>query len=128
MQTVFQRQINTAIPSRRRDLTQAEQDESKSDNSLRNILQGRQTTFAGTAAKDIPKSAMDVDEKKREAIFEAAWAVGGFHVLTDTFQDILLSQDSNTELYKFWRKKVAERVKSPKILMKLGKRGHRSGS
>lgn len=115
------------MPSRLRDLTQAEQDESKSDDSLRKILLGRPATFAGTAAKDIPKSAMDVSEKEREATFEAAWAEGGFHILTDTFQDILLSQDSNTEMYKFWRKKVAERVKSPEILMKLGKRGHRFG-
>ena len=115
------------MPSRLRELTQAEQDESKSSDSLRKILQGRPVTFFGTAATDIPKSAMDVSEKEREATFEAAWAEGSSHILLDTFQDILLSQDSNTELYKFWRKKVAERVKSPEMLMKLGKRGHGFG-
>jgi hypothetical protein len=69
----------------------------------------------------IHKSAMEVSEEEREAVFEKCWAKGGIHAVTSNFADILLAEPSNTSMYNFWRKKVAERVQNPAMLKKLGK-------
>jgi hypothetical protein len=69
----------------------------------------------------IHKSAIEVSDEEREAVFETCWARGGIHVVTSNFGDILLAEPSNMAMYNFWRKKIAARVRDPELLKKLGK-------
>lgn len=119
--TVFQRTINTCMPSWLRSFEPGEQDEMKKD--YPRSLEARKMTWGGIESSPVLKSAMDVTQEEREAVFEAAWAKGGFRVLTDSFQDLIMNEASNTALYDFWRRKVVARIEDPKIADKLGKFG-----
>lgn len=62
-----------------------------------------------------PRAAVDVSEEEREAVFETAWAKGGFHFWSGSFSDILTNIESNRLAYDFWRAKVRPRIANPRL-------------
>lgn len=116
--TVFQRNINTALPSWLRSFQPGEHDEMKKQ--CRTILEARKIGFGGVDAEPTLANAMDVREEERQAVFERCWAKGAYHILTDNFQDCVTSEASNAALYEFWRRKVGARIHDPEIQEKLG--------
>ena len=117
--TVFQRTINTAIPSWLRSFKPGEIDEMRK--TLPESLECRKSGGFGTEGQPIMKSAMEFSEEEREAKYRDLWAKGGFHLLTDNYYDLILNEASNTTMYNFWRKKVHERIHDPERAEKLGK-------
>ena len=117
--TVFQRTLNIAIPSHQRELSETEQQEWRKD-FLPKTMKARRWTHAGTDGSHVPKSAMDVSDEEREAVFEKCWARGGLHIIAGNFNDIVKNERSNRKLYDFWRKKVGPRIRDPQMLEKLG--------
>jgi hypothetical protein len=55
----------------------------------------------------------DVTHEERESWFEKLWARGAFSFLMCNYNNVLLDRKANREVYNFWRKKTAERLKDP---------------
>src|SRR5271163_3874036 len=109
--TVFQRTPNLALPMRQRKLD---------DDTIRRMKEGyprayqkRRTTFGGFDYNPIEKSAFDVSDDERQAIFERVWEIGGLTPWVGSFNDILTNERSNRAAYDFWRDKTRARVKDP---------------
>ena len=110
--TVFQRTPMIALAMQQRQLKEEEEWAKKS--RLKEIFRIRNASGGGfyDLAPD-ERSAAEVPEAEREAIFERAWAKGGFHAWTGSFSDIITNPKSNRLAYDFWRRKVHARVQDP---------------
>jgi cation diffusion facilitator CzcD-associated flavoprotein CzcO len=115
--TVFQRTPNLALPMRQQKLD----DETKwrMKESFPERFFKRATTFGGFDYDSIPKNALDVSEKEREATYEELWNRGGFASWIGTYQDVLSSEAANDTVYAFWRDKVRARIEDPAVAEKL---------
>lgn len=116
--TVFQRTPNMALPMRQRCLDESTQREMKTN--YPEWFQRRATSNGGlfdVVADE--RSALDVSEAERLAVFESAWEKGGFHFWAGTFIDIILSKGSNDLAYAFWRDKTRQRINDPVLAEKL---------
>lgn len=116
--TVFQRTPVMALPMQQRQFSAEEQTELK--RSYPEIF--KQRNSGRSSFYDLipdPRSAMEVPEDERRAIFEKAWQKGGFHFWAGTFSDILYNEASNLEAYKFWRDKTRARINDPGLAEKL---------
>src|SRR5271155_4055561 len=109
--TVFQRTPNLALPMRQRTLD---------DGTIRRMKEGyprayqkRRTTFGGFDYNPLEKSAFDVSDDERQAIFERVWEIGGLAPWVGSFNDILTNEQSNRAAYDFWRDKTRARIKDP---------------
>jgi cyclohexanone monooxygenase len=109
---VFQRTPVTALPMQQRRLTVAEQDEWKRDDPelfrRRNAPPG---SFHDITRLDT--SALEVSSEERLAVYEEAWAKGGFHFWVGTFNDVLIDEAANRTAYDFWRDRTRARLADP---------------
>ena len=61
------------------------------------------------------KKTFDDPPDVREAFFDELFVKGGgFRFWLSTYDDILKDEKANAEAYRYWRKKVLERVPDPK--------------
>ena len=116
--TVFQRTPNIALPMRQRRL------DAETQQSLKPTYPAkfRQRAVSSSTMFDIvadERSAKEVSQELRQAIFEAAWQKGGFQFWFGTFSDILLDEESNLLAYEFWRDKTRARLNDPRLREKL---------
>ena len=103
--TVFQRTPMIALAMQQRELARAEEQAKKSH--LKEVLRIRNASSGGFYDLTVdPRAAHEVGKDERDAVFEEAWAKGGFHFWTGTFSDIILNEQSNRLAYDFWREKV----------------------
>ncbi|PFH59852.1 hypothetical protein XA68_11772 [Ophiocordyceps unilateralis] len=105
---VFQRTPNMALPMGRRDLGVEEQEAKKM--CYPELFKYRETSFAGFHYDWNEKNTFDDPADVREALYEKAWAGGGFRFWLSTYKDTLINPEANKEAYKFWAKKVGARV------------------
>jgi cation diffusion facilitator CzcD-associated flavoprotein CzcO len=116
--TVFQRTPMIALPMHQRKLDVATQQMQKASYPAR----FRQRAVSSSTMFDIvadERSAKEVSEELRQAIFEAAWQKGGFQFWFGTFSDILLDEESNLLAYEFWRDRTRARLNDPWLQEKL---------
>jgi len=111
--TVFQRTPNMALPMRQRSLTSEENEAHRKD--LPDRFKTRSRSFAGFDFDFMPVNAVDLSDEERNAEYERMWTEGGFVMWLGNFQDILADEKANRTFYDFWRGKVHERVKDPKV-------------
>ena len=111
--TVFQRTPNLALPMRQTKLD---------DDTIRHmketypdIYDRRTKTFAGFDYDFLTKSAFEVSDDERQAIFERLWEVGGFAPWLGTFNDIFVNEEANRAVYNFWRDKTRARINDPAV-------------
>lgn len=109
---VFQRTPNTALPMRKRELTVAEQENTK--RFYPEIFKFREKNFAGFLFDWYEKKTFDDTPEEREELFEKLWNAGGFRLWVATYKDSLLDADANKESYKFWVKKTRDRIVDPR--------------
>ena len=74
------------------------------------------------------RSAKDVDDEERTAIYEELWDHGGFKFLWGSFFDIMLDLDANATAADFIRGKIRRTVKDPKVADMLVPTDHPYGS
>jgi len=116
--TVFQRTPILALPMRQHRFSASEQQAMKTE--YPSVFRRRRETFTGFHDLDsIETNTFDVTPREREAVYEAAWAKGGFHFWVGTFGDTLLDEAANRTAYEFWRDKVRARVVNPETAAKL---------
>ncbi len=110
--TLFQRTPNYVLPGRNHPLDDDDRNAIKA-NYPAIWKQVRNQVFAFP----MDTSALtydDVDDEKRERVFEYGWEQGGFRFLFETFADILTDKRTNAAAADFVRRKIRSIVKDPK--------------
>jgi len=115
--TVFQRTPNWCPPTGHRPVTDTEH-EQLLENFDEVWARVRQHA-AGWPWEATGRSVFDVSTAERERIFEECWGQGGFSMLFQAFDDVLVSKEANDILCDFAARKVREVVKDPIIAEKL---------
>ncbi len=111
--TVFQRTPNLALPMRQ---TKLDEDTIRCmKEKYPEIYDRRTKTFAGSDIDFLAKSAFEVSDDERQAIFERLWETGGFAPWIGSFNDVLVNEEANRAAYKFWRDKTRARINDPAV-------------
>jgi cation diffusion facilitator CzcD-associated flavoprotein CzcO len=111
--TVFQRTPNMALPMRQTKLD--EDTIRRMKEKYPEIYDRRTKTFSGSDIDFLAKSALEVSDDERQAIFERLWETGGFAPWVGSFNDILVNEEANRAAYNFWRDKARARIKDPAV-------------
>jgi cation diffusion facilitator CzcD-associated flavoprotein CzcO len=109
---VFQRTPVTALPMQQRQLSVEEQTAAKVD--YPDIFRRRNSppgSFYDIVRRE--ERALEVSADDRAAVYEDAWAKGGFHFWAGTFSDVGLDEEANLTAYEFWRDKIRARIDDP---------------
>ncbi|MFB7208987.1 flavin-containing monooxygenase [Streptomyces sp. NPDC056255] len=114
--TVFQRTPNYSLPARNRPLSGRESWRAKTE--LEELRTYARTGFSGFYIASTGRSALDVGEEERRAVFERKWAIGGTEIMS-VFKDILTDGKANEHLAEFVREKIREAVADPETARKL---------
>ncbi|MEZ5557771.1 MAG: NAD(P)/FAD-dependent oxidoreductase [Pseudomonadales bacterium] len=116
--TVFQRTPMIALPMQQRRYDEAEQRALK--DRLPEIFRIRNASGGGLwDVASNGRSALEASPAERQAVFERAWNVGGFHFWAGTFNDIIMNAESNRLAYEFWRDRTRARIEDPALAEKL---------
>ena len=124
--TVFQRTPNYCGPLRNSLIDPETQRKIKA--SYPEIFQRCRETNAGFVHDFDPRSALEVSEEDRLALFEELWAAPGFKKWLGNFGDIMTNEDANETFSEFVRNKIRERVKDPVVAEMLAPKDHPFGS
>ncbi|MEM7291777.1 MAG: NAD(P)/FAD-dependent oxidoreductase [Pseudomonadota bacterium] len=114
--TVFQRTANYVIPAHNETLDPELVNEIKAEYPAfraQNLMYPFAFSFESTN-----KSALEVSDEEREAIYESAWATGGLMFL-GIFNDLLFDKAANKTAQDFFRRKLKAVVKDPQTAEKL---------
>ncbi|KAI5361226.1 Putative flavin monooxygenase, FAD/NAD(P)-binding domain superfamily [Septoria linicola] len=109
--TVFLRRPSYNLPMGQRKLTEIEQTHLKM--FYPTLFRAGRDSATGFPAERVPKGIFDVSDEEREAHFERTWNAGGFHFALSGYNDTVIDPKANEEQYKFWRKKVCQRLTDP---------------
>ncbi|TVY26702.1 Baeyer-Villiger monooxygenase [Lachnellula hyalina] len=109
--TVFQRSPTYALPMRQAKLTEKDQDKS----TYEAIFGKRSTMFAGIDQEFNWDSCVKATDEERQAFFEGLWEQGGLLFWLANYQDVIIDKEANAYAYTFWRNKVIQRIKDPKV-------------
>ncbi|KAF5862939.1 hypothetical protein ETB97_010980 [Aspergillus alliaceus] len=110
--TVFQRTPNVALPMRQEMWTP--EDQACLRSQYPQLFEDREKTFSGYINEFQPIKMSEASPEEREALFESLWEKGGFALILDNYNDILLDPDVNREVYDFWVKKSRARISDPR--------------
>ncbi|MCE2391976.1 MAG: NAD(P)/FAD-dependent oxidoreductase [Proteobacteria bacterium] len=115
--TVFQRTPNFTVPARDAPLAPEAWAEIKSN--YREIRHRTRATRSGFPYIPVERSALDVSDRERQAIYEQLWEDGGFKFLWGSFSDLLNNQQANNTAAEFIRGKIREIVRDPEVAERL---------
>lgn len=112
--TVFQRTPVIALPMQQRRMDEATQRTEKAHYPM--LFERRERSNGGLwDVRPDRRSALEVSDEERQAIFERAWNDGGFHFWTGTFRDILTDARANRLIYDFWCTRTRARLRDPAL-------------
>jgi cation diffusion facilitator CzcD-associated flavoprotein CzcO len=114
---VFQRTPQFTIPARHGTVDRAFLDDVKS--RYDEIREKARWSLGGFPVDPIDRSALEVTEEERQAIYEAGWAQGGFAFFLGSFKDIAVDRRANDTASEFIRSKIREIVKDPETADRL---------
>ena len=115
--TVFQRTPQYTVPARHGTVDKAFLDEIKT--RYDEIYELCRQSAGGMPYTLMERSALEVSDEERTAIYEAAWQEGGFKFMLSSFNDIGLDRRANDTASEFIRNKIREMVKDPEVAEKL---------
>jgi cation diffusion facilitator CzcD-associated flavoprotein CzcO len=75
-----------------------------------------------------PRSALEVTQEEREALWEKLYAEPGFGIWQANFRDILTDRRANALVSEFVARKIRQRVKDPAIAERLIPKNHGFGT
>ncbi|MGW4945102.1 flavin-containing monooxygenase [Actinoplanes sp. NPDC004185] len=111
--TVFQRTPAYSLPARNRPLRPDEIAERKA--GYRAYRQAQRESAAGIPVTVPTKSALEVSDAERDAIYEAAWESGSLVNLLSTFTDLATDQAANDTAKQWIHRKIHEIVEDPAV-------------
>jgi cyclohexanone monooxygenase len=120
--TVFQRTPNFSLPSNNGPIDKALVEDWLA-NREEYRRQQRESVFGAIVTDVNSRSARDVSDEERRAIYEKCWADGGFGII-GTFNDLLTDKWANDTASDFVREKIRGLVKDPATADKLLPRNH----
>jgi cation diffusion facilitator CzcD-associated flavoprotein CzcO len=109
---VFQRRPAYTVPARNQVLDPEKVKQIKTN--YRQFRQENREMAFGVRVPPGGKSAVEVDDRRRKKIFEAAWQIGGLP-FSAAFDDIMENVDSNHSAGEFIRSKIRKIVDDPKL-------------
>jgi cation diffusion facilitator CzcD-associated flavoprotein CzcO len=109
--TVFLRRPSYCLPMRQRSWSELENLSWKP--FLERLFDIGRLSRAGFPTSGPACGVFDVTREERESWFEKLWERGAFNFLMGNYNDVLLDRKANREIYNFWQKKTAERLKDP---------------
>lgn len=124
--TVFQRTPNYTVPARNAPLTPERAREIKANYPA--IRAHMRNSFGGFPFDPSDRSALQVSDEERQAIYEQLWAEGGFKFLFGSFYDLLVNEAANETAAEFIRGKIREIVHDPEVAEILSPKDHPYGS
>ena len=119
--TVFQRTANYSVPARNGPL--AAEFKAWVRENWQSIRETTQSTPNGHPFIIADRSAWDVTEAERQAIYEAAWEKGGLQFRA-AFRDLLVDKAANDTAAAFLKAKIREIVQDPETAAKLADIDH----
>jgi cation diffusion facilitator CzcD-associated flavoprotein CzcO len=114
---VFQRTPQYTIPARHGTVDQAFLANVKANYD--EIYEKARWSLGGMPYSPSERSALEVTDEERQAIYEAAWNEGGFKFLLSSFFDIAADRRANDTASEFIRAKIRDIVKDPEVAEKL---------
>ena len=124
--TVFQRTPNYCAPLRNSEVTPETQSQWKAD--YPEMFKRCRETPAGFKYDFDPRSALEVSEEERLALYEELWALPGFKKWLGNFHDIMTNREANETFAEFVRNKIRARVNDPAVAEMLTPKDHPFGS
>ena len=124
--TVFQRTPNFSVPARNAPLTREDWAEIKANYPA--ISRRVRESLAGFPYELTLRSAKDVSDEERLAIYEQLWEDGGFKFLWGSFYDILIDKEANDTAAEFIRGKIRKTIDDPEVAEMLLPTDHPYGS
>ena len=124
--TVFQRTPNYCAPLRTSAVAPQTQSEWKA--TYPQIHKRCRETPAGFVHQFDPRSALEVSEEERKALYEELWALPGFKKWLGNFHDIMTNREANETFAEFVRNKIRQRVHDPLVAEKLAPKDHPFGA
>ncbi|MGH2633777.1 MAG: flavin-containing monooxygenase [Tepidiformaceae bacterium] len=122
---VFQRTPNFSLPANNDKLTAEKVREHKEH--FAEIKDEARRSAAGIPIEVNEQSVLEASLEERERAFETGWSQGGFH-LTQTYIDLLATDEANATVAEFVRGKIREAVEDPAIAETLAPRDHPLGT
>ena len=107
--SVFIRRPSTCLPMVQRPLTEEHRIAERC--SFPELFRDCRLSWSGFPLKRGPK-AMETSAEQREAIFDEAWAKGGFAFLA-AFSDARTDPEANRLVYDYWKKRVRAKISDP---------------
>ncbi|MFN0096017.1 MAG: flavin-containing monooxygenase [Dehalococcoidia bacterium] len=114
---VFQRTPQYTIPARHENVDKAFLDQVKQN--YEEIYDKARWSAGGFPVEPIERSALDVSDEERRAIYEKGWEQGGFQFFYGSFHDIAVDRRANDTASEFIRSKIREIVDDPETAEKL---------
>ncbi|CDZ87200.1 NAD(P)/FAD-dependent oxidoreductase [Rhodococcus electrodiphilus] len=124
--TVFQRTPSWALPARNDILTDFEDRAIKANYDA--IWEQARQHFYGFPMDLAGRTGSDVTPEEQQRILERAWEIGGFGFLFETFDDILVNDETNKIVSDFVRNKIRTVVEDPATAELLCPKDHPIGS
>ena len=124
--TVFQRTANYTAPCRNSDVDPEVQARWKANYPA--IHKKCRQTSVGFEHEFDPRSALEVSEEERLAVYEKLWSQPGFTKWLGNFHDIMTSLEANETFAEFVRNKIRQRVHDPEVAELLVPTDHPFGS
>ena len=109
--TVFQRTPNYVMPARNHPITEEQQREIR--RGFKDMIPQCHRQVFGFPMEDSTQGAKDFSPEEQQRVLERGWETGGFRFLFETFNDILVDEDSNRIISDFVRNKIRAIVKDP---------------
>ncbi len=124
--TVFQRTANYCKPLRNGPIDAETQ--ARIHAAYPDIFKKCRESFGAFMHEFDPRSAFDVDDEERQAIYEKLWSEPGFAFWFSNFNDIMRDRAANETVAEFVRAKIRERVNDPKVAALLTPTDHAFGT
>ena len=124
--TVFQRTPNYCAPLRNAEVAPEVQSQWKA--TYPEIHKRCRESPTGFKYDFDPRSALEVSEEERLALYEELWALPGFKKWLGNFHDIMTNMEANETFAEFVRNKIRERVNDPVVAEMLVPKDHPFGA
>ena len=120
--TVFQRTPNFSLAAFNGPLDQEQVAGIKAN--YRDFRDADRSSIFGIAVEWPTRSALEVSEAERRAVYEERWNRGHLNGLVQSFTDLIFNEESNETAAEFIREQVRGKVDDPETARKLEPRGY----
>ena len=125
--TVFQRTANFSLPARNAPLDPERERRHKAEYPARRAA-AADTPFAIAGHAKPTRSALEADDRERNAAYEAKWREGGSISYLYSYTDLLVNKESNDTASEFVRNKIRATVRDPRTAELLAPKDHPIGT